>query len=106
MGRAHQIETRFVVQFLEGTAFEVGFDIENPRHATTAFYPDCVMLQGGGLNNFIHNSGAQRRGSILNIASEMVPEAGLEPARVLPHRILNPTCLPISPLRQRRQVPR
>ena len=29
----------------------------------------------------------------------MVPEAGFEPARVLPHRILNPTCLPISPLR-------
>ena len=28
----------------------------------------------------------------------MVPEAGLEPARVLPQRILNPSCLPISPL--------
>ena len=52
MGRAHQIETRFVFQFLEGTAFEVGFDIENPRHATTAFYPDCVILQGGWLEQF------------------------------------------------------
>ncbi len=28
----------------------------------------------------------------------LVPEAGLEPARVLPQRILNPSCLPISPL--------
>ncbi len=28
----------------------------------------------------------------------MVPEAGLEPARPLRQRILNPSCLPISPL--------
>ena len=69
IGGAHQIEAGFVFQFLEGAAFEVGFDIENSRHATTAFYLDCVILQGDGLNNFIHNPGAQRRGSILNIGS-------------------------------------
>jgi hypothetical protein len=32
------------------------------------------------------------------VAYVMVPEAGLEPARPRGHRILNPTCLPISPL--------
>jgi hypothetical protein len=30
---------------------------------------------------------------------EMVPEAGIEPARVLPRGILSPVRLPISPLR-------
>lgn len=29
-----------------------------------------------------------------------VPEAGIEPARVLPHRFLRPTRLPIPPLGQ------
>ena len=31
----------------------------------------------------------------------LVPEAGLEPARFLRRGILNPLCLPISPLRRR-----
>ncbi len=31
----------------------------------------------------------------------LVPKAGLEPALSCENRILNPTCLPISPLRQR-----
>jgi hypothetical protein len=30
----------------------------------------------------------------------LVPEAGIEPARVLPRGILSPLRLPISPLRQ------
>jgi hypothetical protein len=30
----------------------------------------------------------------------LVPEAGIEPARVLPRGILSPVRLPISPLRQ------
>ena len=29
----------------------------------------------------------------------LVPKAGIEPARVLPHRFLRPTRLPIPPLR-------
>ena len=36
----------------------------------------------------------------------MVPEAGLEPARVLPRGILNPLCLPISPLWHRMKTAR
>ncbi len=32
---------------------------------------------------------------------KLVPEAGLEPARFLRRGILNPLCLPISPLRQK-----
>src|SRR6476660_2055994 len=34
------------------------------------------------------------------IATKLVPEAGIEPARVLPRGILSPLRLPISPLRQ------
>ena len=33
---------------------------------------------------------------------KMVAAGGLEPPRVLPQRILNPSCLPISPRRHRR----
>ena len=35
----------------------------------------------------------------------LVPEAGIEPARVLPRGILSPLRLPISPLRQRKAKP-
>ena len=35
---------------------------------------------------------------------KMVAAGGLEPPRVLPQRILNPSCLPISPRRHRRVV--
>ncbi|SVA72447.1 uncharacterized protein METZ01_LOCUS125301, partial [marine metagenome] len=31
--------------------------------------------------------------------AELVPEAGLEPARTFVQGILNPSCIPISPLR-------
>src|SRR6185369_4131711 len=34
------------------------------------------------------------------VAEKLVPEAGIEPARVLPRGILSPVRLPISPLRQ------
>ncbi len=36
----------------------------------------------------------------IKIKKEVVPRAGLEPARHRCHRILNPTCLPISPPRR------
>ena len=32
----------------------------------------------------------------------MVPKAGIEPARAIARRILNPLRIPISPLRQRK----
>ncbi len=38
--------------------------------------------------------------NLLKIKRLMVPEAGLEPARPQRQRILNPSCLPIPPLRQ------
>jgi hypothetical protein len=40
--------------------------------------------------------GFDRSESDLRIFYQMVPEAGLEPVRVFPQRILNPTCLPIT----------
>ena len=35
----------------------------------------------------------------MRVAFFLVPKAGIEPARVLPHRFLRPTRLPIPPLR-------
>ncbi len=38
---------------------------------------------------------------IIGVYIEMVPEAGLEPARLVSRGILNPLCLPIPPLGHR-----
>ena len=72
-----------------------------------AVEPALFTSNRGKLHPTKGRVGVQFRVSARNIESEKMRKGGLEPPRVLPHRILNPARLPVPPLsRARNQIVR
>ena len=74
--------TIICIMYLDDAGFEEVKKIQNRKR----IFPKCSL------------GDIRVRSVVLNYLILMVPEAGIEPARRCQRGILNPLCLPISPL--------